>query len=102
VEAILQAVEYSELSDVILVEVCCLLLFFWLLLADSTHLTAVWYTYPYCMAFLAGSEISELLEENAFFSRLPCRSLEGYARWSPSIIESRISRNYPGILSRDG
>jgi hypothetical protein len=51
---------------------------------------------------LAGSEISELLEENAFFSRLPCRSLEGYARWSPSIIESRISRNYPGILSRDG
>jgi hypothetical protein len=82
VEAILQAAEYSELSDVILVEVCCLLLFFWLL--------------------LAGSEISELLEENAFFSRLPCRSLEGYARWSPSIIESRISRNYPGILSRDG
>src|SRR5580704_19106061 len=30
----------EKLSDVILVYVCCLLLFFWLLLADSTHLTA--------------------------------------------------------------
>jgi hypothetical protein len=43
----------EKLSDVILVYVCCLLLFFWLLLADSTHLTAVWCTFPYSMTLLA-------------------------------------------------
>jgi hypothetical protein len=45
--------EHNRLSDVILVYVWSLVLFFWLRLADSTRLTAVWCTSPYFKTFLA-------------------------------------------------
>jgi len=44
------------------------MLFFWLLLADSTHLTAVWCTPPYFVTFLADSEIADAWKRR-FFSQ---------------------------------
>jgi hypothetical protein len=44
----------------------CLLLFFWMLLADSAHLTAVWCIFRYLMTFLAGSENQQMLGREAF------------------------------------
>jgi hypothetical protein len=62
-ETIRQAVEHNKLSDVILVDVWSLVLFFWLRLADSTRLTAVWCSSPYFMTFLADSEIADQIPE---------------------------------------